>query len=167
MEGAPGDHPLEVGADHGAELLTPDLEEDRVKRLGGLAVGFGHEDLSVRPAGEQGDRDIRELSQAQRTQSAPAMQRDYPIGHCLVVDANLRSRQALIGQLRGQIGQKHQRARMSGGLAGESVEQPQGVGLRELGVVQGPASHDGRPAVARRHVVGWTVQEQQVRVLSL
>lgn len=55
---------------------------------------------------------------------------------------------------------------MSGGMQGESVEQPLGVGLRELGMVQGRRSYDGRPTVAGRDVVGRTVQEQQVHIVK-
>jgi hypothetical protein len=74
-EGAAGDRALEVGTDHGAELLTPDLEVDGVKQLGVLAVEFSHVDLNVRAAGEQDDGDIRELYQPHGAYGAPPMQR--------------------------------------------------------------------------------------------
>src|SRR5215217_515465 len=74
-EGAAGDRALEVGTDHGAELLTPDLEVDGVKQLGALAVEFSHVDLNVRAAGEQDDGDIRELYQPHGAYGAPPMQR--------------------------------------------------------------------------------------------
>jgi uncharacterized protein YijF (DUF1287 family) len=51
-------------------------------------------------------------------------------------------------------------------VAGNAVEQPLGVGLGQLGVVEGGGRHDGRPAVVGGHVVGRAVQEQQVDVLN-
>jgi hypothetical protein len=51
-------------------------------------------------------------------------------------------------------------------MAGNAVEQPLGVGLGQLGVVEGGGRHHGRPAVVGGDVVGGAVQKQQVDVLN-
>jgi hypothetical protein len=82
------------------------------------------------------------------------MQGDQPVSHRLVVDADLRPARSHAGELGGEIGQEDQRAGVSGGVAGNAVEQPLGVGLGQLGVVEGGGRHDGRPAVVGGDVVG-------------
>jgi hypothetical protein len=108
----------------------------------------------MRSAGEEGNSELGKLSQTQRANLATTMQCDQPVGHRLVVDADLRPARSLAGEFGGKVGQEHERAGVSGGVAGHAVEQPLGVGLGQLGVVEGRGRHDGRPAVVGGDVVG-------------
>ena len=137
---ASSDRAVKVSSDHRPEFLTPGLEDGGIKQLGRPAIGRADVDLGLRTAGQEGDSEFRKLSQPQRRHLATVMQCDQPVSHRLVVDADLRPARSIAGELGGEIGQEDQRAGVSGGVAGNAVEQPLGVGLGQLGVLEGGAS---------------------------
>jgi hypothetical protein len=81
---------LQVGSDHRAEFLAPDMEDAGVKQLGQSALGRRDVDLSARAAGEEGDSEVRQLGQPQRPHLAATMQGDQPATSAQVVYENSR-----------------------------------------------------------------------------
>ena len=124
---------LQVGPDHGSKLLTSYVEDGGIKQLGWSSNRRGDVDSGAGSACQKGDREFGKLGQPQRAYLAAAMQCDQLVGHHLVVDADLWPAHSLAGVLGGEVGQEDQRARVSVGVAGQSVEQLLCVGLGNSG----------------------------------